>query len=820
MDTPQKDQISTPVSKFEDSPVFNYISSLSPIRPVKSIHTVQTFNSLSFASPPSVFTSPHVSSFKESRLLRRHQPATLSKPDFSTYGNEDSIVEGIQEVVKLSDICAEEPGCVSSCSSTGKIACEQLNAQLEFSTDFPKTLKYDFGSPDGNLMPCSVVGTEEVPKTTGALASLVQFVQDDFKDRQHSVGRELELRGLCRIQQDVAECSSGNLIFDAADVLVFNNSPVKDVHSEGQDQKAVDHGTISFLSTVLQFPQDSVDDVHESQSVGSLGSCEPCESKVPVTHSGRIEKLTETDETQAVSSKACGDGQLASDLSADVNGKGKNSFQSSSKQQRSIRRRCLVFEMAGALKRKSICYSNDNSPDSLQSDRRVAANEQKLISIKSENGYSLSKLPGIGLHLNALATTSKDSKVLTNKVLASGRDQISMPTSISSFTPAQNLLVKSSNEECMQREFSPSDSGVKVPEDSSEQSIVGVNEALNQSSPQKKRRTLEHAGESLVCKRCSCKKSKCLKLYCECFAAGLYCVEPCLCQDCHNNPVHEDTVLETRRQIELRNPLAFAPKVIRIPDFVPEFGEESDKTPASARHKRGCNCKKSSCLKKYCECFQGGVGCSFSCRCDGCKNTFGRKDAHLPHSQCSPQPPNTHDSGGTEEADEGEETETPDKNPPDTVLENNDVAQKGEGEHSDLVPPITPSSKISRSPIQLPFTFTSKPLGSSLLAAGSSPELSTCQKLGKSGFSSREPKFERHLQMIPEDSTPEILKGNNSDCNGVKSASPNCKRVSPPHLKLGPSSVWSSRKLILKSIPSFPSLTPRREDSDSRGKLP
>ncbi|XP_057962070.1 protein tesmin/TSO1-like CXC 3 isoform X8 [Malania oleifera] len=757
MDTPQKDQISTPVSKFEDSPVFNYISSLSPIRPVKSIHTVQTFNSLSFASPPSVFTSPHVSSFKESRLLRRHQPATLSKPDFSTYGNEDSIVEGIQEVVKLSDICAEEPGCVSSCSSTGKIACEQLNAQLEFSTDFPKTLKYDFGSPDGNLMPCSVVGTEEVPKTTGALASLVQFVQDDFKDRQHSVGRELELRGLCRIQQDVAECSSGNLIFDAADVLVFNNSPVKDVHSEGQDQKAVDHGTISFLSTVLQFPQDSVDDVHESQSVGSLGSCEPCESKVPVTHSGRIEKLTETDETQAVSSKACGDGQLASDLSADVNGKGKNSFQSSSK---------------------------------------------KLISIKSENGYSLSKLPGIGLHLNALATTSKDSKVLTNKVLASGRDQISMPTSISSFTPAQNLLVKSSNEECMQREFSPSDSGVKVPEDSSEQSIVGVNEALNQSSPQKKRRTLEHAGESLVCKRCSCKKSKCLKLYCECFAAGLYCVEPCLCQDCHNNPVHEDTVLETRRQIELRNPLAFAPKVIRIPDFVPEFGEESDKTPASARHKRGCNCKKSSCLKKYCECFQGGVGCSFSCRCDGCKNTFGRKD------------------GGTEEADEGEETETPDKNPPDTVLENNDVAQKGEGEHSDLVPPITPSSKISRSPIQLPFTFTSKPLGSSLLAAGSSPELSTCQKLGKSGFSSREPKFERHLQMIPEDSTPEILKGNNSDCNGVKSASPNCKRVSPPHLKLGPSSVWSSRKLILKSIPSFPSLTPRREDSDSRGKLP
>lgn len=32
--------------------------------------------------------------------------------------------------------------------------------------------------------------------------------------------------------------------------------------------------------------------------------------------------------------------------------------------------------------------------------------------------------------------------------------------------------------------------------------------------------------------------------------------------------------------------------------------EDTNKTPASARHKRGCNCKKSRCLKKYCECYQ------------------------------------------------------------------------------------------------------------------------------------------------------------------------------------------------------------------------
>lgn len=60
--------------------------------------------------------------------------------------------------------------------------------------------------------------------------------------------------------------------------------------------------------------------------------------------------------------------------------------------------------------------------------------------------------------------------------------------------------------------------------------------------------------------------------YCECFAAGVYCIEPCSCQECFNKPIHEDTVLQTRKQIESRNPLAFAPKVIRSADSVPETG--------------------------------------------------------------------------------------------------------------------------------------------------------------------------------------------------------------------------------------------------------
>lgn len=41
---------------------------------------------------------------------------------------------------------------------------------------------------------------------------------------------------------------------------------------------------------------------------------------------------------------------------------------------------------------------------------------------------------------------------------------------------------------------------------------------------------------------------------------------------------------------------------------------------ANAQHVSGCHCKKSACLKKYCECFQASVQCHDKCRCVDCKN--------------------------------------------------------------------------------------------------------------------------------------------------------------------------------------------------------
>ena len=57
-------------------------------------------------------------------------------------------------------------------------------------------------------------------------------------------------------------------------------------------------------------------------------------------------------------------------------------------------------------------------------------------------------------------------------------------------------------------------------------------------------------------KSCNCTKSQCLKLYCDCFAAGDFC-HNCNCKECFNNLENE---YERQKAIRIcldRNPNAF-----------------------------------------------------------------------------------------------------------------------------------------------------------------------------------------------------------------------------------------------------------------------
>jgi len=114
---------------------------------------------------------------------------------------------------------------------------------------------------------------------------------------------------------------------------------------------------------------------------------------------------------------------------------------------------------------------------------------------------------------------------------------------------------------------------------------------------------------------CKCKHTQCLKLYCECFANGHYCDPGCSCQDCLNRAATEDRRTAAIRAVLERNANAFRPKVA---------ADVADPTDSPiTKHAKGCNCRKSYCLKKYCECFQAGIECSSRCGCIDCKNVSG-----------------------------------------------------------------------------------------------------------------------------------------------------------------------------------------------------
>ncbi|CAN1129101.1 Protein tesmin/TSO1-like CXC 2 [Linum perenne] len=569
---------------------------------------------------------------------------------------------------------------------------------------------------------------------------------------QFAASQKFQPQGLGSYQtqrnKDGAECDWDTLI-DAADLLIFN-SPTDTEAFKGAQKPRM---------TSLVEVDDQTDSLNQPEMEGP--STQPGETLLP----------------KEADSDAC----MPSNSEKVHNEAASNLY-------RGMRRRCLDFEMVG-MHRKNLTYQQ------MPSQENNAYEDKQLVPFNSSSDSSRCIVPGMGLHLNSLAISSNNRRS-TNEALSSG---ISVHSSIDPFNSPiiGHELLESLNLASSDGNVDPSENNVQLAEDISPASAYLVNEEFGLGSPKKKRRKVE--GEAESCKRCNCKKSKCLKLYCECFAAGVYCIEPCSCQDCFNKPIHEDTVLSTRKQIESRNPLAFAPKVIRTSEPGVETGDEPLKTPASARHKRGCNCKKSSCLKKYCECYQGGVGCSINCRCEGCKNAFGRKDGSaLPET----------------ETEQDDDTEASEKNRLETFGQQIDIQNNEEEQNLNPGLPATPL-QICRPMVQLPFSSSAIKPPRSLLGI-SSTGLFPGQKYGKPNIIRAQTKLEnRPFKNSTEDEMPEILRGGNfTPGMGIKISSPNSKRVSPPHhnnndMRSSTSpGRKSGRKLILQSIPSFPSLTP------------
>jgi hypothetical protein len=106
---------------------------------------------------------------------------------------------------------------------------------------------------------------------------------------------------------------------------------------------------------------------------------------------------------------------------------------------------------------------------------------------------------------------------------------------------------------------------------------------------------------------CNCVKSKCLKLYCDCFRSGQFCDEDaCACNSCLNTK--EESGIGGRRHLAIQQCLEKKPDA-----FTKKMKDAGS----------GCACKNNRCLKKYCECFRMEMVCSSNCTCRGCENTGG-----------------------------------------------------------------------------------------------------------------------------------------------------------------------------------------------------
>ncbi|KAL6971577.1 hypothetical protein U1Q18_031257, partial [Sarracenia purpurea var. burkii] len=421
-----------------------------------------------------------------------HHFSDLSKPEFSSENtNQVGSTEGVMDVVHNPDVEHKnfDPGsCIDEASVEPTLECSKLAIEVS------QPLNYD----------C-------VSDLAGTSRSIVPFVHEVSKTSFEGGGMHLEVVRNSKQNKEEDGCDWESLISDDTNLFIFD-SPNDAKAFKSPHQKPLDPGT-RLCTLVSECTHCETNNLQETQTIGSVGVVNQ-ESENPLPEEGEDCHMKEIE--------ASGDIFTGTSVNRCMNGEPSDLIDKEpvSNLPRGMRRRCLVFETAATRRKHLDDVSNSDSSKLSHPDVNIESIDKMLAPpIKTGNDSSRRILPGIGLHLNALARTSKEYKVgISHETLVSGSQLINDPSSSVSFhslSAGQEPLNKSLAATSMERDKGPAESHGQGTEDASPASGYIAVEEINQSSPKKKRhaqRRAENAGESEGCKRCNCKKSKCLKL--------------------------------------------------------------------------------------------------------------------------------------------------------------------------------------------------------------------------------------------------------------------------------------------------------------------
>ena len=105
---------------------------------------------------------------------------------------------------------------------------------------------------------------------------------------------------------------------------------------------------------------------------------------------------------------------------------------------------------------------------------------------------------------------------------------------------------------------------------------------------------------------CTCTRTQCQKKYCACFSLRKFC-QGCDCKGCLNKP-NDKNIMNKEEDKNYNN------------SKEKEINNQQNLCHENKGQAIVCNCTKSKCMKKYCECFKMNIDCGSLCRCRDCQN--------------------------------------------------------------------------------------------------------------------------------------------------------------------------------------------------------